>query len=231
MGYEEIWRSFQAERRLEFGGHRDPSWSDGHELSASFVIPLDIAPSLRERLTPLRETLQPFPFVSLHPDRFLHVTLLMLGFVVEEPEDEMEVSRGRLAELEQKARRAMMEFPPFTVRLANLNAFPGAAFVEVHDGGKLRELRAVLSERCGLQEPSGPPHLTLAYFQAPDGTPAPKELVEAIRRYRDWPVGDLRIDAVEMTLLDLRREYPEPETVARIPLGPTSPMSGAGPSG
>ena len=60
--------------------------------------------------------------------------------------------------------------------------------------------------------------MTLAYFQAPDGTPAPEALISTIARYRDWPVGELTVRSVEMTLLDLRSEYPVPETLAELPL-------------
>jgi RNA 2',3'-cyclic 3'-phosphodiesterase len=215
--YAEVWERFVRERRLEFGGHTDPAWRGGHSLSASFVIPVE-ASRFRERLEPLRDALRPFPFASLHPDHFLHITLVPLGFLAEKPESEGEVSRERLEEVEVRARRTLSSFPAFAVRLANLNAFPGAAFVEVHDGGRLGELRAALSEGCGLKMPSGPPHLTLAYFHAPDGAPAPEELVSAIARYRDWAIGELAIERVTLTLLDLRVDYPEPEVVAEIAL-------------
>ncbi len=216
-GYAEVWERFVRERRLEFGGHMDPGWREGHALSASFMIPVE-ASRFRERLEPLRDALRPFPFVSLHPDHFMHITLLLLGFLVDEPEEEDEVSRERLEKIEEDARRAMSGFPTFTVRLANLNAFPGAAFVEVHGGGMLDRLRDALCWSCGLEKPSGPPHLTLAYFHAPDGASAPEELVDAISRYRDWTVGELAVESVEMTVLDLRLDYPEPETLAEIPL-------------
>jgi 2'-5' RNA ligase len=215
--YAEIWERFVRERRLEFGGHMDPEWREGHAHSASFVFPVE-ASQFRERLEPLRETLRPFPFVSLHPDHFLHITLVLLGFLVEEPKEEGEVSRARLGEIEVGARRALSSFPAFTVRLANLNAFPGAAFVEVHEDGMLYRLRDALCESCGLKKPSGPPHMTLAYFHAPDGTPPPEELVNVIARYRNWDVGELAIESVEMTVLDLRLDYPEPEILAEIPL-------------
>ncbi|QIN77792.1 hypothetical protein GBA65_03860 [Rubrobacter marinus] len=65
----------------------------------------------------------------------------------------------------------------------------------------------------------GPPHLTVAYIQAPDGTPAPEAFVREIERFRDAPVGELRVDRVELTLLGLDEEYPEPETFAALPLG------------
>ena len=215
--YAEVWERFVRERRLEFGGHTDPGWREGHALSASFMIPVE-ASRLRERLEPLRDALRPLPFVSLHPDHFMHITLLLLGFLVEEPAGEGEVSRERLEEIEERARHAMSGFPAFSVRLANMSAFAGAAFVEVHDDGMLDRLRDALCWSCGLEKPSGPPHLTLAYFHAPDGTPAPEELVNAIARYRDWEVGEVAVESVEMTVLDLSLDYPEPETVAEIPL-------------
>ncbi len=215
--YDEVWERFVHERRLEFGGHTDPEWREGHALSASLVIPVQ-GSRFRERLEPLRDALRPFPFVSLHPDHFLHITVLFAGFVVERPERENEVSWVQLEEIEASARRNLSDFPALTVRLANLNAFPGAAFVEVHEGEMLDSLRRALCEACGLEKPSGPPHLTLAYFHAPDGTPAPEDLIRAIARYRDWPVGELAVEYVDITVLDLRIEYPEPKVLARMKL-------------
>lgn len=217
-GYAEIWKRFKRERRLEFGGHTDPEWQEGHAVSASFVAPVE-APHLREGLKPLRDALRPFPFVSLHPDHFMHLTLLPLGFLVPKPEDENELSRERLEELGERAREALVGFPAFELDLANLNVFPGAAFVEARDGGMLEKLRDVVCGRCGLEKPTGPLHLTLAYLQEADGALAPDEFVAAIERYRNWPVGKVSVERVEITLLTLGSSpYPELETFARIPL-------------
>ena len=224
-GYAEVWKGFLSERRLEFGGHMDPGWQDGHALSASLMIPVDTA-CLRPRLDPLREALRPLPFVSLHPDHFIHITLLLLGFLVPEPGDAGEISPERLSDVEVRAQRTLADFPAFEVELANLNAFPGAAFIEAYDGGRIGDLRGALSSSCGLKKPSGPPHMTLAYFHAPEGTRAPDELISAIECYRKWPIGKIRVSEVELTLLDLRRDYPEPECLARMPLkGAGQPVS------
>ena len=219
-GYAAIWDRFKNERRLGFGGHTDPGWREGHAVSASFVAPVD-APYLRDRLNLLRDALRPFPFVSLHPDHFMHVTLLPLGFLVPEPRAGNELARERLQELEAGAREALRGFPAFEVDLANLNVFPGAAFIEARDGGMLEKLRDAVCRQCGLEKPSGPLHLTLAYLQAADNTPVPDEFVAAVERYRSWTVGTFFVDRVEITLLDLNSSrYPELETFARIPLGP-----------
>ncbi len=215
--YARVWKSFISGDSLEFGGHMDPAWKDGHTVSASFIVPVDVA-ALEPRLEPMRDALRTLPFVSLHPNHFMHITLLPLGFLVPEPEEEKEVSPARLTEVETQARRALEEFPAFEIELANLNAFPGAAFVEVYDGGMLGELRERLCESCGIEVPTGPPHLTLAYFQAPDGTPIPKGLIPSFQQFRVWSVGKVPVDRIELTLLDLRSDYPEPERIARIPL-------------
>ena len=218
-GYAEIWAEFKRERRLEFGGHTDPEWQEGHALSASFVAPAK-ATRLRDGLKPLRDALRPFPFVSLHPDYFMHLTLLPLGFLVFEPEDENELSRERLEELKARAEEALRSFPAFEVELANLNVFPGAVFVEARDGGgMLEKLRDTLCERCGLDNTASPLHLTLAYLQAQDGALAPDEFVATVERYRNWPVGAFSVERVEITLLNVNSSpYPELETFARIPL-------------
>jgi RNA 2',3'-cyclic 3'-phosphodiesterase len=218
-GYAEIWEKFKQRRRLEFGGHMDPEWREGHTLSASFVAPAK-ATRLRNGLKPLRDALRPFSFVSLHPDYFMHLTLLPLGFIVSEPEDDNELSRERLEELKVRAEEALRGFPVFEVELANLNVFPGAVFVEARDDGMLEKLRDTLRKKCGAENTAGPLHLTLAYLQAQNGAPAPDEFVAAIERYRNWPVGVFSVDRVELTLLSLSSSpYPELETFARIPLG------------
>lgn len=213
-----MWKRFVRERRLEFGGHTDPDWNDGYALSASFMIPVEAA-SLREGLEPLRDALRPFPFVSLHPDHFVHITLLLPGFLVPEPKSRNELSPERLKQLASEAREALAGFEPFEAELRNLNAFPGAVFVEVHDRGMIGELREAIRARCGLPEPPGPPHLTLAYIEDPDGSTAPRAFVETIERHRDRHVGVIHVDRVELTLLDLSKDYPEPETFAVLPLG------------
>lgn len=215
--YEEAWESFVSERRLEFGGHRDPSWQSGHAYSASLMLPVDVS-RFADRLRPMRDALENEPYVSLHPDHFMHITLLLLGFLTSEPEEDNEVSSQRLTEIGESAKRALAGFPPFSVELANLNAFPGAAFVEVHDGGEISHLQDTLCAGCSLKRPPGPPHLTLAYLQAPDGTAAPDSLVSAISEYRDWPVGTLEVERAELTLLNVHDDYPEPKTLCEVPL-------------
>ncbi|AHY45592.1 2'-5' RNA ligase superfamily [Rubrobacter radiotolerans] len=218
--FERAWREFKQERRLEFGGHTDPDWRGEHDLSAAFILPVDTE-VFSERLGPLREALSRFSFVSLHPDHFMHVSLVIVGFV--EPsgrEAEGTVTQGSLKKISSKAKEALADFSPFEVHLQGLGAFPAAAYVEAHENGEIDALRRVLRECCGLEpfEREGPPHLTLAYFKAENGTAAPPELISTVERYRDWYVGSFTAREVQLSLLDLTQEYARFEPVARIPL-------------
>lgn len=208
--FDRAWREFRARQRLECGGHTKFARREAHEVSASFILAVDTG-QFAERLKPLRDALRPFPFVSLHPDHFMHISLVFVGLLSKMP-------RSGLEEIEARARESLAGFGAFPVRLANLGVFPKAAFVEAHSGGKLEELRDTLRLGCGIKTTVIPPHLTLAYFQAPDGTEAPEALISAIDRYRSWPVGEVLIEEAELSLLKLEEEYPHFKTAAKIPL-------------
>jgi hypothetical protein len=48
--------------------------------------------------------------------------------------------------------------------------------------------------------------------------PAPDGLISTIVLYRDWPIGAIALESMEMTLLDLRLDYPKPEVLTEMPL-------------
>ncbi len=217
--FDKAWERFSSERILEFGGHTDPAWKGKHSVSACLVLAVDDG-GFRERLEPLRDALRPFPFVSLHPDHFMHITLTPIGFPVDEPKGEDEISWEDLEEIEANARKALSAISPFPLKLANLNAFPAAAFVEVHEGGgRLGGLCDTLRKIPGLEKTTGLPHLTIAYFHALEGAAAPDALISAIGKYRDWEVAEIKVREVKLSLLDLTSDYPHPEALARIKLG------------
>ena len=170
--YDEVWERFVRERRLEFGGHTDPQWREEHALSASLVIPVQ-GSRFRERLEPLRTRCDLSRSSRCTPTSC--TSRCSSRASSRKNQNERTRSHGCGWRRSRRARGAnLSDFPAFTVRLANLSAFPGVAFVEVHEGEMLDSLRWALCEACGLEKPSGPPHLTLAYFHAPDGTAGPR---------------------------------------------------------
>lgn len=54
--------------------------------------------------------------------------------------------------------------------------------------------------------------------------PVADGLICTIALFRDSPVGAFEFESVEMTLLDLRLDYPKPEVLTEMPLekGPVS---------
>jgi hypothetical protein len=46
----------------------------------------------------------------------------------------------------------------------------------------------------------------------------PEGLISAIARYRDWREGEFAVESVEMTLMDLRLDYPGPKILVEMPL-------------
>ncbi len=214
--FHKAWERFSSERILEFGGHTDAMWKGAHPLSACLVLPV-YDRKFRNRLEPLRDALRPFPFVSLHPDHFMHITLTPIGFPVEEPTEEDEISWNDLDEIGENAHDALSGMSPFPLTLANLNAFPAAAFVEVHsEDGSLGKLCDTLRSIPGLEKTSSLPHLTIAYFHALEGSDAPDALISAIEKHRDWPVAEIEAKEVKVSLLKLDSDYPPPQARARI---------------
>jgi hypothetical protein len=47
---------------------------------------------------------------------------------------------------------------------------------------------------------------------------APDGMISPTACYRDWPAGEFAVEGVEMTLLELRLDYPEHEVLAKMPL-------------
>nr|WP_276129932.1 2'-5' RNA ligase family protein [Rubrobacter indicoceani] len=163
--------------------------------------------------------MRPFPFVSLHPDHFMHISLVIVGFLTAAPESPDEFSEEGLASLAESAGEAVSGFGEFRIDLANLGLFPSAAFIEAHDrNGEIDILRDALLVGCGLQSKPGPPHLTLAYFKVEEETDAPEGLIEAVEPLRNRTVGSFTARHVDLTVLDLCSEYARPKVFARLPL-------------
>lgn len=182
------------------------------------MIPVEVK-GIEGGISAARDALRPFPFVSLHPDHFMHISLVIVGFVTDEPGGPNEFSKENLAELAELAKEVVAGFGEFRLKLANLGAFPSAAFIEAYDeAGEIDKLRRSLFVCCGLEGKPGPPHLTLAYFTVKEKTNAPPALIEAIEPLRNRTFGSFTVRHVDLTLLDLTEEYAKPEIFARLPL-------------
>ena len=214
--FRRVWHSFRTYASVEDGRHDTGGWTsrDGVFAMAAIRVP---AASLQPWLDHLREALAPFPFVRLHPDGFLHITIQELGFLCEHPSQSDEISRARLDEFVESAADPIESRAAFTIRLGGANAFQDAVFLDVHDGGALAPLQARLFDLAAIPRArtfAYLPHCTVAHFMA--DAPA-KHLAQAIGRFRDRDFGSFRAAQVEILTLRLDEPYPPFETLAVLP--------------
>lgn len=170
-------------------------------------------------LTALRSALDAFPFVRLHPDRFLHIPIQELGFVTDEPGQRDELTADRLEEFINMAERPVDNFPRFKITLGGVNSFVDAAFLDVHDDGWLSRIHRRLLDFVVIPpETHYPflPHVTIAHYtkSAPIGN-----LPAVLAEWRDQSFGSFEVTHVEVVLVSTAEPYPDLDSVHAFELG------------
>jgi 2'-5' RNA ligase len=215
--YRRVWETFRAMRRLADGRHDTADWRSHEGVYAVCVVRIP-KESIRATLEPCRAALATFPFVRVHPDDFLHVTLQELGFVCDEPGRVDEITPARLEEFAVAAAGPVNEEEAFDLTLGGANSFQDAAFLEVHDRDRCARLHRRLFELAAI--PRAPrfaylPHVTIAHYtgDVPSGGVA-----AALGRWHDEGFGTFRVTEVEIVTLRLDEPYPSLESYGVIPL-------------
>ncbi len=155
----------------------------------------------------------------MHPDRFLHITLQELGFVVETPSRLDEMTPARLEEFAQSAVGPASASRAFSIQLGGVNSFQDAVFLEVRDGGRLSQLHEQLFDLAVvLRQPAFPylPHCTIGHYHG--DTPI-NDAIKAVVPWREANLGEIRVSEIEVVTLDLDQSYPELKSYAVIPFG------------
>ena len=183
---------------------------------------------LFRRVDRIRFALREFDFVSTHPDHFLHVTLLPVGFVVDEPSEPDEVTATQLSAMAAVGGRALGAERAIPLDLANVNSFPAAPFIEIRNADEVVRLRNLLegvsrdeglldreSPRENLHEQEFVPHLSVAYYTA--AAPNAK-LIETIEWFRGRPIGRVSIKSVQLATIETAVPYPPLVPIVDVPL-------------
>jgi 2'-5' RNA ligase len=216
--YRRIWQAFRTFKRAADGRHDTDDWRSHEGVYAVCGIRVP-ASSLQPALNELRASLATFPFVRVHPDSFLHITLQELGFVCDRPDRIDEIDPGRLDEFVAAAGGALSGYRTFDLSLGGANSFQDAAFLDVHDRGHCARLHNRLFELAAVPAISKfayLPHATVAHYtaDAPAGN-----LAAAIAPWRDRRFGTYKVNQVEIVTLRVDEPYPSLEPYAIIPLG------------
>src|SRR5207244_1219376 len=119
----------------------------------------------------------------------LHISVLGVGFQVIEARRPNDVLRQDVASIAERGANPLRGAKPVEVALGPVNVFPDALILEVHDDGRLKEIRRALEgatrpDAFGFEESTFLPHTTIATFT--DGSAA-DALREALPELRDRP--------------------------------------------
>jgi 2'-5' RNA ligase len=217
VAYKRIWSSFSHHPTTADGRHDTADWQS---RSGPFVICIIRVPAnmLQPSLDELRGGLSKFPFVRMHPDHFIHITLQELGFLCEKPSRADEISRIRVDEFVTAVTSAVRDAVQFDIRLGGANSFLDAAFLDVHDRGQCSRFHTRLREIAAI--PTQPryayvPHATVAHYTETQTSP---DLPKMINHWRDRRFGSFTVQELEVVTLDVTEPYPELHSIATIPL-------------
>lgn len=225
-----IWQHLRQATHVQDGRHDSDDWRGRTGPFAMCCIRVP-AGALIDEFANLRLALEAQPMVRIHPDHFLHVPVLELGFVVEHPSRRDEIDLARLDEFIALAENPVRDFPNFLIELGGANAFLDAPFIDIHDGGWLSRIhRRLLDFMVVPPDTRYPylPHMTVAHFtgDAPVGR-LPARLAE----WRDTSFGAFMVGSVDVVTMATSEPYPDLDVVHEFPLGTRRPAPAFMPSG
>jgi 2'-5' RNA ligase len=192
------------------------AFTRGRAQYLAFLIRVEDA-AAQEYIASMQERLAGIPGIELYPDDYWHMSVKGGGFQVIKRSLSDDILREDVPRIASDARRVLSGQRAFEARLGATAGFPEVVFIEVHDGGRIRELNTLLSE--GLpQVPRYPidagvflPHVSIARFTSNDGLAQLKEAIAARRDDMGPAVSVRRIEFVKVWLSD---QMPEFQTLA-----------------
>jgi 2'-5' RNA ligase len=217
------WRLFQRSQSLRLAEDTlESEWTHGRPEYAAFLVRMTDAGACAciERTI---EAIAAIPGVDPYPEPYWHATVKGVGFVVDGPSREGELSPARLAGMMEEARPLIEATPSFELRLGLPSAFAEVVIMEVLDGGAIRSLNMRLLEALpGLQRNPFDgamflPHVSIARFRSQEGL---AELKETLSRLRSSPPPEasFQVREVELILAHLSPAAPTFAVVGRYGL-------------
>jgi 2'-5' RNA ligase len=220
--YEQAWESFQARDALRLVGDTlEWEFTRGRAQFLAFLVRIEER-AAREYLSRITERLAAIPGVEPYPDWYWHATVKGAGFQVIARTKDDDVLREDVPRIAGKARALLANETAFEAQLGLPNAFAEVVFVEVDDGGRLRELNARLLEalpelaRYPFDGDLFLPHVSVARFRSNDGLAELKAALAELRRQAPGP--SFTAGRVEFVRAWLSEEVPEFDTIAAYPL-------------
>jgi len=191
--FAEAWRRFQRLGSLVLSTETlEWEWTRGRTSYAALLVRMTDA-SVQREIERTLKAIERIPGIDPYPDAYWHVTVKGLGFVVEEPTREDELSPGRLASLAEEARPMLESTPAFEAVAGPAAGFAEVVILEVHDGGVVRALNTRLAEslprvlRTPVDGPVFLPHISIARYSSQEGLGELKETLARLRSFESLP--------------------------------------------
>lgn len=166
--FDDAWAWFLDGGQLEEVAERRARFTHGRAQFLAFQAPLADLPVAGE-IEALQDELADIGGLALVPRDALHISLRGVGFQVIAKTRPDEVAREEAPRIAERAAPAIVATPPVEATFGPVNVFPDALLLEVHDGGRLGDLRARLDalergDAFGLEPAQYLPHVTVAVF-------------------------------------------------------------------
>jgi 2'-5' RNA ligase len=204
-------------------------WSKGRAQFLAFLVRIeDVA--AREHIARVQLRIDGIAGVELYPEHYWHMTVKGAGFQVIKRTHDDDVLRQDVPKIARAAQELLAGQPAFDAQLGLPNGFPEVVFVEVRDGGRMRALNALLTERLAsvARYPFDGdvflPHVSIARFSSNHGIADVKSKLAEART--DGPGPSFPVRRIEFVKAWLSDETPEFETLATYRLAsPSVPPS------
>jgi 2'-5' RNA ligase len=160
--YETIWQEFKALGRISKAPRKEG-------VGITLVVSLQDREVIEQILEIQKWIGKTVPFDAIPPGA-LHITVRNIQSLEDDPK---KVSSEKLSAVLNSLRTTLKKRPPFQAVLRNINSFLVSPFVEVHDAGRLTDIRNDINpelDRLGLADADYSPHgyvshLTLGYYE------------------------------------------------------------------
>ncbi len=218
------WRIFQRAQSLRLAGDTlESEWTRGRSEYAAYLVRMTdagVCASIERTI----EAIAGIPGVDPYPAPYWHATVKGVGFVVDEPSREDELSPARLAAMVEEARPLIEATPSFELRLGLPSAFAEVVIMEVLDGGVIRSLNMRLLEtlpgllRLPFDGAMFLPHVSIARFSSQEGLGELKETLERLRTSAP-PEASFQVREVELIRAHLSSAAPTFAVMGTYELG------------
>lgn len=185
------------------------------DVSRHLVLLARVDDAVAEAFRTTLDALDAFDGLAVPPERYLHVTVTLVGNVG----PERRLSAADESRIVEDLHEALDGVEPFEASFPKFDLFPSVVFATLEDGGAFAELN---ERACGVdgievhdRDDGYHPHLTLAQFRSQEGY---DDVIGWLDEHRELDVPSMHVGEIELVAVDLDDRFPKFETVERYTL-------------